>query len=138
MSWIIIVSRIPPKKETERGGEAGTLAGFLYQVTQALPAAAPMLSTFVHIWPYSSASFPKAVFILLLFSALPGTWAPSLGARRGAGFRATEYNPGVRSARQPCVPSAEQGGDLARAQQAQKPSMMLEMLRCPLEGVILF
>lgn len=43
-------------------------------------------------------------------------------ARRGAGFGPTEHNPGVHSAGRTCTSAAEQGGNLARAQQAQKPS----------------
>lgn len=67
VSWIMTVSRIPSKKEAERGGGGWRVGWFSVPSDTSPPAAAPTLSTFMHIWPYSSAGFPKAIFILLLF-----------------------------------------------------------------------
>ena len=115
-------------------GEAGTLAGFLCRVTQALPRCSSNTVNLCAHLALQFCQFSESYFHTPTVSALLGTWAPSFGARRGAGFGPTEHNSGVRSARQPRTPATEQGGNVPGAQQAQKPSRDVGDVTLPVGG----
>lgn len=119
-------------------GEAGTLAGFLCRATQALPAAALTLSTFVHTWPYSSASFLNAIFILPLLQHFLELGHLCLMQEEVQALAQQSTTPGST------VPGGPVPQPRSREETWPEPSrhrnlpVMLERLRCPLEGVILF
>lgn len=115
-------------------GEAGTLAGFLCRATQALPAAALTLSTFVHTWPYSSASFLNAIFILPLFQRFLELGHLCLVQEEVQALAQQSTTQGSTVPGRPVPQPRSGGGNLARAQQAQKPSRDVGEVTLPVGG----